>query len=74
MFMFKSQVAEDSSAQSKSGLAKTFGAEKMVGPVAALIDGFKNLKSDVSDKIKEFKGTIGSENIGARQVYELPEN
>lgn len=76
ILMFKNQLQKIDLSQ-KSGPAKLFGdEEKIVSPLAALVQGFKSLKSDASKKINEYGNTVSNnkevESQKVRTVYELP--
>ncbi len=71
VIMFRSQVTK--APILSGGTEETLGGkdQNLLSPVAALIEGVKGLKSDISNKIGEL-------NIGPsekeRPVYELPQN
>ena len=73
--MFKDQVSKISSPQN-TGAARILGSEeKLLSPLAALTEGFKSFKSDITQKIGEYKLNSSSSQIeNARPVYKLPEN
>lgn len=87
ILIFKSQLQKIDPSQ--SGSAKLLGdEEKIISPLAALVQGFKNLKTDASKSISEYKNSVlkngaTSQNIDSSQgqeiknektrtVYELP--
>lgn len=75
VIMFRSQISKTNNLYSAGGgEAETLGSEKMMGPVAALIDGFKNLKSDIAGKLSEFRQKTSEGDTRTRPVYELPMN
>lgn len=73
VFMFKNQVSKVSSPQT-SGVEKVLGGEgKLLSPLAALAEGFKGFKDDITKKIGEYKLNSPPDEIkNARPVYELP--
>ena len=76
VLMFKNQLQKIDLSQ-KSGATKLLGdEEKIVSPLAALIQGFKSLKGSASKKINEYGNTVSNnkdmESQKVRTVYELP--
>ena len=75
-FMFKNQVSQGTDPQVSPGSGEfSILDQKLPGPVAALAEGFKGLKSDIAQKIGEYKTKLDSGTGGnKRPVYELPVN
>ncbi len=75
VLMFKDQVSKISSSQN-TGVENVLGSEeKLLSPLAALAEGFKGFKSDITQKIGEYKLNSSSNRVEkARPVYKLPEN
>lgn len=71
---FKKQVAEGLNGSEESGAAVLGENEKLLSPVAALIDGFKGFKDDIVKKVGEYKAGLNTADNSARPVYELPQN
>jgi hypothetical protein len=71
VFMFKKQVYLISA--NSNGETETVGgnSNSLIGPAAAIIEGIKDLKSDISQKIGKLESAPDTKE---RQVYELPEN
>jgi cytoskeletal protein RodZ len=69
VFMFKRQVSQTTTYSNSE--TETVGGDKqnIIAPAAAIIEGLKGLKSDISEKISAFKSTSNKEE---RPVYELP--
>lgn len=69
VYMFKRQISR--TMISSGGAEETVGGSgnSLIGPAAAIIDGIKGLKSDIAQKISEFKS---ESNKKERPVYELP--
>ncbi len=73
--MFKNQLNRIRIAEAPPA-AKFLGQDqKLLSPVAALIEGFKGFKSDVTRKIGEYKSSnVSTDMENTRPVYELPES
>lgn len=72
VFMLKSQLSRVS-LSGEAGPAKLLGEDqKLLSPMAALVEGFKGFKNDLTKKIGEYKGKISAEPEKIRPVYELP--
>ena len=71
VFMFKRQISR--TAINLGGLEETVGGNNqgLIGPAAAIIEGIKGLKSNISQKIEELKS---ASNKKERTVDELPQN
>lgn len=71
VFMFKKQVYQLSNLS--SGETETVGGigKNLVGPVSAIIEGVKSLKSDVTEKVSSLKSNSEGEII-ERPAYDLP--
>lgn len=71
VFMFKKQVYQISA--NSNGKTETVGgnSNNLIGPAAAIIEGIKGLKSDISQRVGKLKSTPDQKE---RPVYELPEN
>mgnify|MGYP001560423784 FL=1 len=74
--MFKNQLQKIDLSQG-SGAAKLLGEEeKMVSPLAALVQGFKSFKKEASDKMGEYGNMVSKKEEvkieNNRPVYELP--
>ncbi len=68
VLMFKKQVSQ-TAINSNKEIETVGGSQNLMGPAAAIIEGIKGLKSDISKKIGEFKSGPPAE----RPVYELPQ-
>ena len=76
VFMFKNQVSRGTKSVSTSNLDEvSVLEEKMPGPTAALLEGFKGLKDDITRKIGEYKLKSDLKTNGeTRSIHELPVN
>ncbi len=80
VFMFKRQVSGvdvfSLKPRSQNQLAEPTKSE-LLSPVAALLEGFKGLKSDITAKLKDATSRLSDSTTSpsetrARKVYELP--
>ena len=75
-YMFKNQLAQNSGVFSKTETVSgaVLGQDKLLSPTAALIEGFKDLKSEIGQKISQFgqTGSAGFEDKRLRPIYKLP--
>ena len=76
-FMFKNQLAQNSgvSSQNETVAGALLGQDKLLSPTAALIEGFKDLKSEIGQKISQFgqQASPDFEDKRVRGVYQLPQ-
>ena len=75
-FLFKNQLAQNSGVfpKNETVAGALLGQDKLLSPTAALIEGFKDLKSEIGQKISQFgqTGSAGFEDKRVRGVYKLP--
>lgn len=69
--MFKRDFYNAIGSGQKSGQAVQYG-DDVLSPLAALVDGFKNLKENFSAKTNDLFNNVKKDNAPARSVYELP--
>ena len=76
-YMFKSQLAQNSGVfpQNETVAGALLGQDKLLSPTAALIEGFKDLKSEIGQKISQFghHASSGFEDKRVRGIYQLPQ-
>ena len=73
VFMFKNQVSKTTNVAGSSGTSLLGEDQKMLSPFAALIEGFRGFKSDITQKIQIYnQNSVSDSNQVVRPVYELP--